>query len=71
MEIHTQKDMLRMPASFKLSCLRFYSFVVNSTDDAIAQTLSVFFIVPFLTNWLGLHDALMSRYPSIKISERS
>ena len=66
MEIHTHKDMLRMPTSLKLSCLKFYSFVDNSTEDAISQTLSVFFIVPFLTNWLGLHDALMSRYLSIK-----
>ena len=67
----TQKDVLRKPASFKLSCLKFYSFVVNSTEDAISQTLSVFFIVPFLTNWLGLHDALMSRYLSIKTYKRS
>jgi len=33
---------------------QFYSII------DIPQTLSVFFIVPFLTNWLGLHDALMS-----------
>ena len=24
------------------------------------QTLAVFVIVPWLTNWLGLHDALVS-----------